>query len=214
MVVLAHEPEQRRADRGPFKDHVQEFVRQCVDLAHPSRSSVPRARKCVPDAILHHDRSARNAAGYPRGMPVTDPVDARLLAALAESGKIAVHELAARVGIDPREAAYRLVALSGGGLPLLVGVECDPNGVRAALAGAWPAQPAPGQPPPNGPTEPRPDPRGPSGQRPASDQPSSSAEPAVPTGPPPQHAPDEPLAHTWGLPQSSSWAREDHQPGQ
>ncbi|OXM71881.1 MULTISPECIES: AsnC family protein [Amycolatopsis] len=95
-------------------------------------------------------------------MAVTDPADARLLAALAELGKVAVHELAARVGMDPREAAYRLVALSGSGLPLLVGVESDPQGLRAALAGAFPAaqpqtpQPAPypvppaGYPPPSG----------------------------------------------------------------
>lgn len=78
---------------------------------------------------------------------LTDPVDARLLAALAEVGKVAVHELAARVGMDPREVAYRLVALSGSGLPLLVGVESDPNGLRAALAAAsgWarPTQPPP-----------------------------------------------------------------------
>ncbi|WP_027930858.1 hypothetical protein [Amycolatopsis thermoflava] len=75
-------------------------------------------------------------------MAVTDPADARLLAALAELGKVAVHELAARVGMDPREVAYRLVALSGSGLPLLVGVESDPQGLRAALAGAFPpAQP-------------------------------------------------------------------------
>jgi DNA-binding Lrp family transcriptional regulator len=72
---------------------------------------------------------------------VTDPVDARLLAALAEFGKLAVHELAAKVGMDPREVAYRLVALSGSGLPLLVGVECDPNGLRAAIGGPWPNRP-------------------------------------------------------------------------
>lgn len=77
-------------------------------------------------------------------MAVTDPVDARLLAALADAGKAAVHELAQRVGIDPREAAYRLVALSGSGLPLLVGVECDPHGVRAATAGAWQGRPPSG----------------------------------------------------------------------
>ncbi|WP_223199045.1 AsnC family protein [Solihabitans fulvus] len=51
-------------------------------------------------------------------------------------GRAAVHEVAARLGMDPREAAARLVALSGSGLPLLVGVECDPNGVRTALANA------------------------------------------------------------------------------
>jgi DNA-binding Lrp family transcriptional regulator len=68
---------------------------------------------------------------------VTDPMDARLLAVLADVGRAAVHELAAKVGMDPREAAARLVALSGSGLPLLVGVECDPKAIRAAVAGAW-----------------------------------------------------------------------------
>ncbi len=75
---------------------------------------------------------------------MTDPVDTRLLAALAEMGKAAVHELAAKVGMDPREVAYRLVALSGSGLPLLVGVESDPNGLRAAIASSppsWAQQP-------------------------------------------------------------------------
>lgn len=100
---------------------------------------------------------------------MTDPVDTRLLAALADLGKAAVHELAAKVGMDPREVAYRLVALSGSGLPLLVGVESDPNGLRAAIAGAppsWanrpapqypsqpPSQPVPQQSPPPGPPGP------------------------------------------------------------
>ncbi|MFB9683610.1 AsnC family protein [Amycolatopsis plumensis] len=103
-------------------------------------------------------------------MAVTDPVDARLLAALADLGKAAVHELAAKVGMDPREVAYRLVALSGSGLPLLVGVESDPNGLRAAIAGAppsWanrppqppfppPSHPVPQQQPPPGPPMPPP----------------------------------------------------------
>lgn len=94
---------------------------------------------------------------------MTDPVDTRLLAALADLGKAAVHELAAKVGMDPREVAYRLVALSGSGLPLLVGVESDPQGLRAAIAGSppsWvnrppqqqfpppPSQPVPVSPPP------------------------------------------------------------------
>ncbi|WAL63642.1 AsnC family protein [Amycolatopsis cynarae] len=93
-------------------------------------------------------------------MAVTDPVDARLLAALADLGKAAVHELAARVGMDPREVAYRLVALSGSGLPLLVGVESDPNGLRAALAGGWsrPGQPPPPAPAPTPPPTPAPGP--------------------------------------------------------
>ena len=73
-------------------------------------------------------------------MVATDPVDARLLGMLAEMGRAAVHDLAARAGMDPREVASRLVALSGSGVPLLVGVECDQNGVRQLLAansGGW-----------------------------------------------------------------------------
>jgi len=66
----------------------------------------------------------------------TDPVDARLLGVVAEMGRAAVHEVAARLGMDPREVASRLVALSATGLPLLVGVECDPNRLRAAAAAA------------------------------------------------------------------------------
>lgn len=74
-------------------------------------------------------------------------MDVRLLALVAESGKAAVHEIAARLGMDPREAASRLIALSASGLPLLVGVECDPNGIRAAIAGTggWSNQPQTGQ---------------------------------------------------------------------
>jgi DNA-binding Lrp family transcriptional regulator len=63
---------------------------------------------------------------------VTDPVDARLLGVVAEMGRAAVHEVAARLGMDPREVASRLVALSATGLPLLVGVECDPVRLRQA----------------------------------------------------------------------------------
>jgi hypothetical protein len=113
-----------------------------------------------------------------------DPVDIRLLALVAESGKAAVHEIAARLGMDPREVASRLVALSGTGLPLVVGVECDPYGLRAALAGAWP--------------QPRPYPSAPVQQ--------------PPPRPPPQPRPPDPIS-TWGPPQSSSWARGDQPTG-
>lgn len=92
---------------------------------------------------------------------VTDPVDARLLGVVAEMGRAAVHEVAARVGMDPRDVASRLVALSATGLPLLVGVECDPARLRqaAAMAASPPygmPQPQPQQPygqqyPPSGP---------------------------------------------------------------
>lgn len=76
---------------------------------------------------------------------MTDPVDARLLGVVAEMGRAAVHDVAARLGMDPREVASRLVALSATGLPLLVGVECDPARLRAALG---PVQPAYGYPQP------------------------------------------------------------------
>ncbi|MFB9429260.1 AsnC family protein [Streptoalloteichus tenebrarius] len=72
-------------------------------------------------------------------MVAPDPVDTRLLALVAEAGRIAVHDIAARAGMDVREVAARLAALAASGLPLVVGVECDPNGIRAALAaaGVW-----------------------------------------------------------------------------
>src|SRR6187401_3605689 len=87
---------------------------------------------------------------------------------VADMGRAAVHDIAARLGMDPREVASRLVALSASGLPLLVGVECDPNRLRAALAARpvypQPAyqQPAPfpGYPPP-GPSGPHSVPSGP-----------------------------------------------------
>lgn len=69
-------------------------------------------------------------------MAAPDPVDIRLLSLVAEMGKAAVHEIAGRLGMDPREVAARLVALSATGLPLIVGVECDPHGLRGAIAGA------------------------------------------------------------------------------
>ncbi|HEY7597928.1 MAG TPA: AsnC family protein [Actinophytocola sp.] len=113
-------------------------------------------------------------------MVATDPVDARLLGVVAEMGRAAVHEVAARVGMDPREVASRLVALSATGLPLLVGVECDSNRLRAAAAQAAQQvapQPYPYPPqqyqPPSGPV-PMQFP-GPSGPVPA---------PPVPSGPP------------------------------
>ncbi|MDT7724662.1 MAG: hypothetical protein QOI21_1238 [Actinomycetota bacterium] len=142
-------------------------------------------------------------------MAVTDPVDARLLAALAELGKTAVHELAAKVGMDPREVAYRLVALSGSGLPLLVGVESDPNGLRAALGAPWPGYQAP-------PPQPRPPQATPSGPYNVQGTPSGRYAPpppmARPPAPPQQYPPPpqpDPVMSTWGPPQTASWARGD-----
>ncbi|MEV0681370.1 AsnC family protein [Actinosynnema sp. NPDC050436] len=161
-------------------------------------------------------------------MVAPDPVDARLLAMLAEMGRAAVHELAARLGMDPREAATRLITLSGSGLPLLVGVECDPNGIRKALANsvAWGSYTGPVQsgPVPGGPVQAGPGHavRGtPSGAYPPAPgtvrgTPSGSYRQGPPSGPfPAQPHPvptaQEPL-NTWGPPQSSSWARGDHAP--
>lgn len=69
-------------------------------------------------------------------MTAPDPVDVRLLSVVAETGRAAVHEIAGRLGMDVREVAARLASLSTTGLPLVVGVECDPNGLRNALAAA------------------------------------------------------------------------------
>ncbi|HEX5407661.1 MAG TPA: AsnC family protein [Pseudonocardiaceae bacterium] len=126
-------------------------------------------------------------------MAAPDPVDIRLLSLVAESGKAAVHDIAARLGMDPREVASRLVALSATGLPLIVGVECDPYGLRNAIANAnaWLNQAPPPQ---------RYGPGGPSGPY-----------PAPPRQQQPVQAPPRPdPMSTWGPPQTSSWARGDH----
>ncbi|MGH3760891.1 AsnC family protein [Actinophytocola sp.] len=146
-------------------------------------------------------------------MVATDPVDARLLGVVAEMGRAAVHEVAARMGMDPREVASRLVALSATGLPLLVGVECDPGRLRTAAAAAmqqaampqaapYGYPPQPYQAPPSGPmpmpyqgpgAPGPPGPPGPSGPY------SVPAGPQVPQGPPsgphsvPQPVPSGPM---------------------
>ena len=130
-------------------------------------------------------------------MVAPDPVDARLLAVLAESGRAAVHEIAQRLGMDPREAAMRLITLSGSGLPLLVGVECDPNGLRRALANAAAYGNYLG-PPPSGPYAVHQS--GPHQvQQPYQQNPVSQPFPAQ--QPQPQA--------TWGPPQSAGWVRAD-----
>ncbi|RJQ72221.1 AsnC family protein [Pseudonocardiaceae bacterium YIM PH 21723] len=80
-------------------------------------------------------------------------MDVRLLSTLAEAGRASIVDVALRAGVDPREAAARLTALGGQGgmgLPLLVGVECDPQGIRAAVTQLAPPaiQQAPPPPPP------------------------------------------------------------------
>jgi DNA-binding Lrp family transcriptional regulator len=151
---------------------------------------------------------------------VTDPVDARLLGMVADMGRAAVHDIAARLGMDPREVASRLVALSASGLPLLVGVECDPNRLRAAIAGRAPGAYAVQ----GGYAPPFPGPPGafpPSGAHPVHGVPSGPYPPPPPSGPfpvqtgPPSNpipAPVQQPMSTWGPPQSSSWARGDQPP--
>jgi DNA-binding Lrp family transcriptional regulator len=137
---------------------------------------------------------------------VPDAVDARLLALVAEVGRVAVHDLAKRAGMDVREVAARLAALAAGGLPLVVGVECDPAALRHAL-GHGPA-PAPGHPVgyppvargaqgmPSGPHQVgQPYPPAQSGPVPMPGHPSQPGQPQ-PTG-------------TWGPPGSAAWARGD-----
>ncbi|WP_309116386.1 AsnC family protein [Saccharothrix sp.] len=157
-------------------------------------------------------------------MVAPDPVDARLLAMLAEMGRAAVHEIAARLGMDPREAATRLITLSGSGLPLLVGVECDPNGIRKALANsvAWgnyngPAGAARGT--PSGPYPPPPQPgtvSGPYRQGPPSGPfPAQSGPTPVHSGPTPVQSGPLPVQEpqsTWGVPGTSNWARGEQAP--
>ncbi|QUQ71720.1 hypothetical protein JJ691_95070 [Kutzneria sp. CA-103260] len=161
-----------------------------------------------------------------------DPVDFRLLSLIAELGRAAVHDVAARLGMDPREAAARLVALSAQGMPLLVGVECDPNGIRAALAAAsrpqqqWPAYPqqqqqpqyaAPQQQMPPQYQQQHPQPQyapPPQYAAPPQSVPFPVQQPVQPPPVSPQaQAQPQPQAAggTWGPPQTAAWARGDQQ---
>ena len=63
-------------------------------------------------------------------------MDVRLLTVVAETGRAAVQEIAGRLGMDVRDVAARLASLSTTGLPLVVGVECDPQAIRNAVAAA------------------------------------------------------------------------------
>jgi DNA-binding Lrp family transcriptional regulator len=115
-------------------------------------------------------------------MTMPDPVDARLLALVAEVGRVAVHDLARHVGMDVREVAARLAGLAATGLPLVVGVECDQAALRYALSVGWP--PAP--------------PRQPPGQQVQTQLAPSYSPPAAPNA-----------MQTWGPPGSATWARGD-----
>ncbi|MEU7477267.1 AsnC family protein [Lentzea sp. NPDC042327] len=137
-------------------------------------------------------------------MVAPDPVDARLLAMLADSGRAAVHEIAQRLGMDPREAAMRLITLSGSGLPLLVGVECDPNGIRRALANAAAYGNYQGPPPSGAYAVHQSGPHHVSGPHPV-------APPQPQPGPQSQPFPvqQQPPPNPWGPPQSAGWVRAD-----
>lgn len=148
-------------------------------------------------------------------MTAPDPVDARLLALVAEVGRVAVHDLARRAGLDVREVAARLAGLAAGGLPLVVGVECDPVALRYALA-SWSSGTASGPHPVGpygGPSGPHPvgpygGPSGPHPVGPVAPAPQVSAQPA-PARPPQQPRTGPNPVGTWGPPGSAAWARGD-----
>ncbi|GAA2782021.1 AsnC family protein [Saccharopolyspora taberi] len=165
-------------------------------------------------------------------------MDVRLLSVVAEAGRASVQEIAGRLGMDIRDVAARLASLSTTGLPLVVGVECDPQAIRNAVAAAqaWTQQaqasgpyqvqqPNPGYPHSgahqvhNHPSGPYHNYGGPSGpyQTPGGSGPQQFVPPAQPPsfGPPSapvpqQQAPQDPM-NTWGPPGSASWARGDQQ---
>ncbi|MDI2028334.1 AsnC family protein [Saccharopolyspora sp. TS4A08] len=147
-----------------------------------------------------------------------DPVDVRLLSAVAEVGRAAVPDIAGRLGMDVREVAARLAALSTTGLPLVVGVECDQQGIRNAVAVAqqWAAQNAASGPHPtagySGP-HPMSGPYPASGPHPVPGPHQGPVSgPAPVPGPPPMPQPPvapQPPMSTWGPPGSAAWARGD-----
>lgn len=165
-----------------------------------------------------------------RVVVVPDPTDARLLALVADVGRVAVHDLARRAGMDVREVAARLAGLAASGLPLVVGVECDPTALRHALSGhgwhpghqppgppsdpmhGWPPHqpPVPGYPPWHGPDgvagRARPLYGGPPG--PSGTDHRGTARGAVPRPSPAQGPGLDPVG-TWGPPGSAAWARGD-----
>ena len=138
-------------------------------------------------------------------MVVPDPVDARLLGALADHGRIGLVDLAARLGMDQRDVAVRLVNLALSGLPLRLGAECDQRGLRAFL-GAGPPQrrPGPAMPPRVHPAQPV----TPPGQVPPP-QPVQQPQPGQPVQPQVPVAPDP--TQIWGPPQDAGWTRGDRQ---
>nr|WP_228046323.1 AsnC family protein [Saccharopolyspora sp. HNM0983] len=151
-------------------------------------------------------------------------------------GRAAIPDIAGRLNMDVRDVGARLAALSTTGLPISIGVECDQQGIRNALAAAqaWAAQHAtppsgphypahpnsggypvpPGFPPAHSGGHPVPHPHsGPhSGPHPPQHSGPSGPQGFAPAPPPPRPPAQDPVA-TWGPPGSASWARGDHAPG-
>jgi DNA-binding Lrp family transcriptional regulator len=127
-------------------------------------------------------------------------VDVRLLSAVAEMGRAAIPDLASRLGMDVRDVAARLAALSTTGLPLIVGVECDPQGIRNAVAAAqqWAAQHGAGSGPHRTPPQQAP-PQPPMG----------SGGYSMPQHSGPQPMPAAHPMNSWGPPASAGWVRSE-----
>ncbi len=73
-------------------------------------------------------------------MTTPDPADLRLVAALAQVGRGSLVDVSARAGLDPAEAAERLVRLGAAGMRLVVGVEADVPALQAWLGRQAPAR--------------------------------------------------------------------------
>lgn len=134
-------------------------------------------------------------------------MDVRLLSAVAEMGRVAIPDLASRLGMDARDVAARLAALSTTGLPMIVGVECDQQGIRNAVAAAqqWTAQHGA-----SGPCAVPPNPySGPHPVQPHPQQTGNSGGYSMPQ-PPQQSGPQQvqpPAMNSWGPPGSAAWVR-------
>lgn len=140
-------------------------------------------------------------------------MDVRLLSAVAEMGRVAIPDLASRLGMDARDVAARLAALSTTGLPMIVGVECDPQGIRNAVAAAqqWAAQHSATSGPHGAPQNQY---SGPHPVQPPPQQPGNSGGYSMPQPPQqsgPQQVPQQvpqPM-NSWGPPGSAAWVRAD-----
>lgn len=130
-------------------------------------------RVSIPPGPPHGGRPGGQAGG-PWGPP--DPVDLRLVRAVADLGRATAPDVARFAGVGLEEAVVRLTRLQQAGLRLVVGVEGDQQALRGWLD-RWAAH----------------DPRAPAGP------PSPPAHPVTPT-------PAVPVPTGWGPAQPASWA--------